>query len=54
MSRPASVGAIQRQLLVLEQQGARQFFGEPALEIADLMRTDPDGRGMSTSSPPTS
>lgn len=41
----ASIGAIQRQLLVLEQQGADQFFGERALEIADLMRTDSDGRG---------
>jgi DNA helicase HerA-like ATPase len=40
-----TVGAIQRQLLVLEQQGADKFFGEPALEIADLIRTDRDGRG---------
>jgi uncharacterized protein len=43
---PTSVGAIQRSLLVLEQQGAERFFGEPALDIADLMRTAPDGRGM--------
>jgi len=42
----ASVGAIQRQLLVLEQQGGTGFFGEPALEISDLMRTTPDGRGV--------
>lgn len=42
----ASVGAIQRSLLVLEQQGAESFFGEPALKIADLMRTDRDGRGI--------
>ena len=42
----ASVGAIQRQLLVLEQQGAGAFFGEPALAISDLMRTDRDGRGI--------
>ena len=42
----ATVGAIQRQLLVLEQQGGENFFGEPALEIADLMRTTTDGRGM--------
>ena len=42
----ASVGAIQRRLLVLENQGAEAFFGEPALRIADLMRTAPDGRGM--------
>ena len=41
----ASIGAIQRALLVLEQQGADHFFGERALEIADLMRTDTDGRG---------
>jgi hypothetical protein len=41
----ASVGAIQRALLVLENQGGENLFGEPALELADLMRTDPDGRG---------
>lgn len=41
----ASVGAIQRALLVLEQQGAENFFGEPALELADLMRTTQDGKG---------
>ena len=41
----ASVGAIQRQLLVLESQGAENFFGEPALEISDFIRTDRDGRG---------
>ena len=41
----ASVGAIQRSLLILEQQGAKNFFGEPALRIPDLMRTTPDGRG---------
>ncbi|TWH35908.1 MULTISPECIES: helicase HerA-like C-terminal domain-containing protein [unclassified Aminobacter] len=40
-----SVGAIQRQLLVLEQQGGNFFFGEPALSISDLMRTTRDGRG---------
>ncbi|KQZ94171.1 ATP-binding protein [Mesorhizobium sp. Root157] len=40
-----SVGAIQRSLLVLEQQGGKNFFGEPALRIADLMRTTRDGRG---------
>jgi uncharacterized protein len=40
-----SVGAIQRSLLILEQQGAENFFGEPALKISDLMRTTPDGRG---------
>jgi DNA helicase HerA-like ATPase len=42
----ASVGAIQRALLVLENQGGRLFFGEPALELADLMGVTPDGRGM--------
>jgi DNA helicase HerA-like ATPase len=41
----ASVGAIQRQLLILENQGADKFFGEPALSIKDFMRTDRDGRG---------
>ena len=42
----ASVGAIQRSLLILEQQGGDHFFGEPALRISDLMRTTPDGRGV--------
>ncbi len=42
----ASIGAIMRRLLVLEQQGAESFFGEPALDIKDLMRTTRDGRGM--------
>jgi uncharacterized protein len=42
----ASVGAIQRRLLELEQQGADQFFGEPALNIADLIQTDSQGRGV--------
>jgi len=42
----ASVGAIQRSLLVLDQQGGTKFFGEPALRIADLMRTTTDGRGV--------
>ncbi len=41
-----SVGAIQRALLRLEQEGGDLFFGEPALELADLMRTTTDGRGM--------
>ena len=40
-----SVGAIQRTLLVLETQGAANFFGEPALRIVDIMRTTRDGRG---------
>ena len=42
----ASIGAIQRQLLVLENQGAENFFGEPAFDIKDLMRTSRDGRGL--------
>ena len=42
----ASIGAIQRRLLVLEEQGGEKFFGEPALDIRDLMRTTRDGRGM--------
>ncbi|NRG19443.1 DUF853 domain-containing protein [Rhizobiales bacterium] len=42
----ASVGAIQRQLLVLERQGGEEFFGEPALDIRDLMRVSRDGRGV--------
>ncbi len=42
----ASIGAIQRGLLRLEEQGANQFFGEPALDIKDWLRTDADGRGM--------
>ncbi|TXR49803.1 helicase HerA-like C-terminal domain-containing protein [Phyllobacterium endophyticum] len=41
-----SVGAIQRSLLVLEQQGGTKFFGEPALKISDIMRTDTNGRGL--------
>jgi DNA helicase HerA-like ATPase len=41
----ASVGAIQRRLLVLEQQGARQFLGEPALDLFDFMRTGANGYG---------
>lgn len=41
----ASVGAIQRQLLVLETQGGAGFFGEPALDLSDMMTVEPDGRG---------
>ncbi|MGB3406176.1 MAG: helicase HerA-like domain-containing protein [Jannaschia sp.] len=41
----ASVGAIQRRLLMLEDQGGANLFGEPALELSDIMRVDPDGRG---------
>ena len=41
----ASVGAIQRRLLVLEQQGAENFFGEPALDLEHIMQTDSEGFG---------
>lgn len=43
---PQSVAAIVRRLLVLENSGGDQFFGEPALNIQDLMRTDTSGRGL--------
>jgi DNA helicase HerA-like ATPase len=43
---PASIGAIQRSLLRLEQAGGEHFFGEPGLELADLMRVDASGRGV--------
>lgn len=42
----ASIGAIQRNLLVLEQQGAEHFFGEPAFDINDLLQTDSEGMGI--------
>ena len=41
-----AVGTVQRQLLVLENQGGAKFFGEPALEVTDLIRTDSNGRGV--------
>jgi len=43
---PASIAAIQRGLLSLEQSGADHFFGEPALDLADFMRQDMSGRGI--------
>ena len=43
---PASVAAIQRALLRLEAEGGEQFFGEPALDLADLLRQDLSGRGL--------
>ncbi|MBJ3816613.1 DUF853 domain-containing protein [Shimwellia pseudoproteus] len=43
---PASVGAIQRALLSLEQEGAGHFFGEPMLDIRDWMKTDASGKGI--------
>ncbi|MCZ8325459.1 MAG: DUF853 family protein [Sphingomonadaceae bacterium] len=42
----ASVGTIQRQLLAFESQGADRFFGEPAFEINDFIRTDESGKGI--------
>ena len=42
----ASVGAIQRALLALENQGAEKFFGEPAFDIMDLLQCNADGKGM--------
>lgn len=42
----ASIGAIQRALITLEEQGADKFFGEPALELEHLMKTDSQGRGI--------
>ena len=41
----ATIGTIQRQLLVLDNQGATKFFGEPALALSDLMKKSSDGRG---------
>src|SRR5690625_2054970 len=43
---PASVGAIQRALIRLENEGAEYFFGEPALDIFDWLRADPSGKGL--------
>jgi uncharacterized protein len=43
---PQTVGVLQRRLLVLEQQGAANFFGEPALDIDDFIKTSADGRGV--------
>lgn len=42
----ASVNAILRRLLMLEREGGEQFFGEPALQLHDFMRTGSDGRGI--------
>ena len=42
----ATIGTIQRALLVLENQGGAKFFSEPALDLKDFMRTDRDGRGV--------
>jgi len=41
-----SISAIQRALLSLEREGAENFFGEPALELTDILRTDLKGRGV--------
>ena len=43
---PASIGAIQRALLALEEEGGDRFFGEPALDLFDFMQTDANGMGM--------
>jgi DNA helicase HerA-like ATPase len=42
----ASIGAIQRGLLTIEEQGGATFFGEPALDLQDMMQTDAEGRGV--------
>jgi DNA helicase HerA-like ATPase len=42
----ASIGAIQRGLLQLDQQGGSKFFGEPALNLDDFLQTGPDGKGV--------
>jgi len=42
----ASIGAIQRKLLILEEQGAEHFFSEPAVQLSDLMQTDFSGNGV--------
>ena len=42
---PATIGAVQRQLLVVETQGGDKFFGEPALDLKDFIAKDPTGRG---------
>jgi DNA helicase HerA-like ATPase len=42
----STVGVIQRRLLLLEEQGAGKFFGEPALDIMDFLKVDSDGRGI--------
>ena len=42
----ASIGAIQRNLLALQEQGGDKFFGEPALNLQDLMQTDSSGKGI--------
>ena len=42
----ASIGSIQRGLLVIEEQGGEKFFGEPALDLEDLMQADSKGRGV--------
>ena len=43
---PTTVAALQRKLLQLETDGADKFFGEPALDLADMIRTTPEGRGV--------
>ena len=43
---PASVGVLLRSIVMLEQEGADTFFGEPEFDVDDLLRTDPDGKGI--------
>ncbi len=43
---PASVGVLLRSIVVLEQEGADTFFGEPEFDVDDLLRTDADGKGI--------
>ncbi|MBY0448738.1 MAG: DUF853 domain-containing protein, partial [Hyphomonadaceae bacterium] len=43
---PQTIAALQRRLLQLEMEGADRFFGEPGLELADLMRVTPEGKGV--------
>ena len=53
VSKP-TVGTIQRQILVLENQGGTNFFSDRALDLNDFIRKDRDGRGQSIFWPPTS
>jgi DNA helicase HerA-like ATPase len=50
----ASIGAIQRGLMAIEEQGGDQFFGEPMLNIDDLLQTDARGKGVVNILAPTS
>ena len=54
MSSKQSIGTIQRALLTLQQQGGERFFGEPALDLKDMIGLDASGAASSTCLPPTS